>query len=67
MLFYGKLFAPYFSDEKNLFVVSSDFCHWGERFNFTHKYNECDHIFESIEKLDKEGMNFIIKHDLQGF
>jgi len=26
---YGKLLAPYFSDEKNLFVVSSDFCHWG--------------------------------------
>ena len=29
---YGKLLAPYFDDEDTLFVVSSDFCHWGKRF-----------------------------------
>ena len=27
---YGELFAPYLSDPSNLFVISSDFCHWGE-------------------------------------
>lgn len=26
---YGQLLAPYLCDPKNLFVVSSDFCHWG--------------------------------------
>ena len=25
---YGKLLAPYLNDPENLFVVSSDFCHW---------------------------------------
>lgn len=26
---YGKIFAPYFDDANTLFVISSDFCHWG--------------------------------------
>ncbi|EGV64595.1 hypothetical protein CANTEDRAFT_120277 [Yamadazyma tenuis ATCC 10573] len=30
-----RALAPYFSDPANTFVVSSDFCHWGERFNYT--------------------------------
>ena len=25
---YGHLLAPYLDDPENLFVVSSDFCHW---------------------------------------
>jgi MEMO1 family protein len=25
---YGKLFAPYLQNQENLFVISSDFCHW---------------------------------------
>ena len=33
---YGELFAPYLKDPENLFVISSDFCHWGKRFRFTH-------------------------------
>lgn len=28
---YGKLLAPYFDNENTLFVISSDFCHWGSR------------------------------------
>ena len=27
---YGKLFSQYLADPNNLFVVSSDFCHWGK-------------------------------------
>ena len=26
---YGKIFAPYFDDDKSLFIFSTDFCHWG--------------------------------------
>ena len=33
---YGRLLAPYFNDEGNFFVISSDFCHWGSRFRYTH-------------------------------
>jgi predicted class III extradiol MEMO1 family dioxygenase len=32
---YGALLAPYLSDPCNLFVISSDFCHWGSRFRYT--------------------------------
>jgi predicted class III extradiol MEMO1 family dioxygenase len=32
---YGKLLAPFLDQQENLFVISSDFCHWGSRFNFT--------------------------------
>lgn len=27
---YGKIFAPYLADPSNLFVISTDFCHWGK-------------------------------------
>ena len=27
---YGKIFSTYLADPQNLFVISSDFCHWGE-------------------------------------
>lgn len=30
----GRLLEPYLRDERTLFVVSSDFCHWGRRFGF---------------------------------
>lgn len=26
---------PYLQDEENTFIISSDFCHWGLRFNYT--------------------------------
>ena len=29
---YAKLLLPYFLDERTVFVLSSDFCHWGEMF-----------------------------------
>ncbi|KAJ3479941.1 hypothetical protein NLI96_g8708 [Meripilus lineatus] len=35
---FGKLLAPYFSREDTLCVVSSDFCHWGTRFQYTFYY-----------------------------
>jgi AmmeMemoRadiSam system protein B len=25
---YGQLLAPYLEDPENLFIVSTDFCHW---------------------------------------
>jgi len=33
---FGGLLAPYLADPSTLFVVSSDFCHWGQRFRYTH-------------------------------
>lgn len=28
---FGRLLAPYLCDPKTLFVISSDFCHWGKK------------------------------------
>ena len=33
---FGALLAPYLADPSNVFIVSSDFCHWGSRFNYTY-------------------------------
>lgn len=33
---YGELLAPYLADPSNVFVVSSDFAHWGSRFRYTY-------------------------------
>lgn len=35
-LAFGALLAPYLADPSNVFVVSSDFCHWGLRFRYTY-------------------------------
>lgn len=56
---YGALLAPYLTDPANFFIISSDFCHWGSRFNFTYHRPEAGAIFESIEWLDREGMALI--------
>jgi AmmeMemoRadiSam system protein B len=33
---YGEVLKPYIQDPDNVFVVSSDFCHWGSRFSYTY-------------------------------
>lgn len=32
---YGAILAPYLGDPENIFIISSDFCHWGSRFSYT--------------------------------
>ncbi|KAJ1527648.1 hypothetical protein ONE63_007610 [Megalurothrips usitatus] len=56
---YGQILAPYLADPNNLFVVSSDFCHWGQRFRYTHYDRQWGQIYQSIETLDKMGMDLI--------
>ncbi|KAI8321335.1 UPF0103-domain-containing protein [Martensiomyces pterosporus] len=80
---YGELLAPYLASEENLFVISSDFCHWGGRFRFTYyKDSETSRalnlssraarpsgtpIWESIKRLDEAGMEVIARSDHKGF
>uniref|UniRef100_A0A7S1N4D9 Protein MEMO1 n=1 Tax=Eutreptiella gymnastica TaxID=73025 RepID=A0A7S1N4D9_9EUGL len=64
---YGQLLAPYLQDPANLFCISSDFCHWGTRFRYTHYDPRCGQIHESIEVLDKEGMALIQAQDYAGW
>lgn len=64
---YGQLLAPYLADPQNLFVISSDFCHWGDRFNYTPYDARHGEICQYIEALDRNGMAFIERIDAQGF
>lgn len=50
---YGRLFAPYLADPQSLFVVSSDFCHWGQRFRYTYYDRSGGPIYRSIQNLDR--------------
>uniref|UniRef100_A0A915PVR6 Protein MEMO1 n=1 Tax=Setaria digitata TaxID=48799 RepID=A0A915PVR6_9BILA len=57
---YGKIFSKYLSDPKIVFVVSSDFCHWGSRFHFMpHDSSTGLPIYEQIAAMDKQGMDAI--------
>ncbi|ANZ74486.1 BA75_00072T0 [Komagataella pastoris] len=73
---------PYFEDKENAFFVSTDFCHWGDRFGYTSYTPNGDleslddvslafngksnslKIYESIEAVDKKGMELISKGDV---
>lgn len=49
--------------------MSSDFCHWGENFDFQFKYPNFTEgeIYKSIEQLDKTGMQLIENQSLADF
>ncbi|KAK2749886.1 hypothetical protein FQN57_005302 [Myotisia sp. PD_48] len=32
----GSIIAPYLDDPGSIFIISSDFCHWGTRFSYTY-------------------------------
>jgi len=71
---YGAILAPYLADPTSVFVISSDFCHWGARFDYTYylpgtgdgyslRKREAapkkPKIHESIAKLDRQAMDAI--------
>ncbi|KAK1938649.1 MEMO1-like protein [Babesia divergens] len=60
---------PYFQKEDTIFVISSDFCHFGRRFGFTHTGYEHTTmgLSEAIQRLDLDGVKHIVKNDLIGF
>ncbi|XP_036594721.1 protein MEMO1-like isoform X3 [Trichosurus vulpecula] len=54
---FGRLFSKYLVDPSNLFVVSSDFCHWDQRFCYSYYDESKGEIYRSIEHLDKMGIS----------
>ncbi|XP_022914947.1 protein MEMO1 [Onthophagus taurus] len=58
---YGRILSSYLADPQNLFVISSDFCHWGHRFRYTYYDRSYGSIYQSIEGLDRAGMGIIEK------
>lgn len=64
---YAKALLPLFKDEKTIFIISSDFCHWGGHFEYYFMVPNEPVIHKSIEKLDKIGMDLIEKNKLEPF
>jgi AmmeMemoRadiSam system protein B len=64
---YGKQLVPYMKDPRTLFVISSDFCHWGKRFHYQYYDRQDGEIFQSIEKLDRLGMDCIERQNAKEF
>ncbi|XP_066279428.1 protein MEMO1-like isoform X2 [Branchiostoma lanceolatum] len=56
---YGRLFSKYLADPQNLFVISSDFCHWGQRFKYAHYDRSQGDIYQSIEALDRMAVKYL--------
>lgn len=51
--------APLLTDPATLFVASTDFCHWGRRFNYTHVPPGHASIGDAVEAMDRDGMAVI--------
>jgi AmmeMemoRadiSam system protein B len=49
----GKYLYDLYEDKKTLFVISSDFCHWGKDFDYTYYNKKFKNIWESTEDLDR--------------
>lgn len=59
----------YFENKQNLFLFSSDFCHYGKRFGFTNileKYHD-NYIHKQIQNMDMDGANIISTHKVEDF
>jgi AmmeMemoRadiSam system protein B len=65
--YFGKIFGKYLQDPKNLFILSSDFCHWGSSFDYCPYDKNDGQIFQSIEKLDKKGIDCIQQQSPETF
>merc|ERR1712154_172340 len=67
---YGQILSKYFEDESTLFVISSDFCHWGNNYGYVPfddtKYKS-NAIHQYIRDLDGMAMQLIQQLDYHGF
>jgi len=74
---FGRVLSKYFDDPGSLFIISSDFCHWGHRFRFTPSvfpeskpggslYSPGS-MNANIEALDRQAMDLISRQDTEGF
>ena len=61
------ILQPYFDSNDSIFLISSDFCHWGSRFEYTTIVDKSVSISKSIEKLDRAGMKLIEEQNLEKF
>lgn len=59
---YVNVLKKYVTQPDTFFIISSDFCHWGSRFDYTYLPQSVDAskpIYSAIEALDREAMEAI--------
>lgn len=66
---YAQVLFRYFAQPDTLFVISSDFCHWGRRFRFTFIRPDAKDLTvnEAIHQLDALAVDMIERHDMPTF
>ncbi|CCW59988.1 unnamed protein product [Phytomonas sp. EM1] len=59
----------YLNDPSNVFILSSDFCHWGSRFRYTYHYQRDTYpnIGEAIIALDHRAISLLHNKDIDGW
>ena len=63
----GKCLYDLYEDKRTLFVISSDFCHWGRDFDYTYYNKKFKTIWESTQDLDKQALNIIGEMNTQKY
>lgn len=58
---------PYFNDPSTLWCISSNFCHWGDKWEFTKFDPLYPTINEFIRALDEEGVKVLSKLNYSEF
>lgn len=66
---YGQILAPMLARPDVFTIISSDFCHWGTRFQYSpfEKSDKTNEIFQYIQWLDNLGMEQISMQDPGAF
>jgi AmmeMemoRadiSam system protein B len=59
---YATVFEKYFEDSESLFIFSTDFCHWGDFYDYK-PMQKGRKIYEFIKDLDYQGIDLILKKD----
>lgn len=65
----AAILAPLFASKENLFVISTDFCHWGSRFRYTKHYQPemFPSIDDAVRAMDLEGTRHLANRDVVGW
>ena len=63
----AKVLKNRFMDPETVFIVSSDFCHWGSRFRYQYRTDVNIPIYQSIERVDRDGMSLIESKSTSSF
>jgi MEMO1 family protein len=60
---FGQILLPFVKDPENVFVISSDFAHWGLRFSYTNYLDDEMRILRASDKVNKPIWKSIDKID----